>query len=233
MPSGSASSTPDRQHSSSSWCQSRPVRASRDISMPRTTPTRTIVTSATSLAKPFRESAVAADTPRSSSITVTCDHAPAQRDRPLRERVLQARGLGVLKHLLPAGLPDVHDRGTVQVLRADLLLRLPLHPVPDRRLITAASRCPGRSPGCQHRQQRYHRGPPLRRAGPPRPEAREPPHSRCPAASGSPAATDSRRRTTVAACNSAPTLSIAPEPENTLETISTSRGLGGSRVENH
>jgi hypothetical protein len=53
----------------------RPVRASRDISMPRTTPTRPIVTSATSLAKPFRESGVAADTPRSSSITVTCDRA--------------------------------------------------------------------------------------------------------------------------------------------------------------
>jgi hypothetical protein len=72
---GSASSTPDREHSSSSWCQSRPVRASRDISMPSTMPARPMVTSVTSLAKPFRESAVAADTPRSSSITTTCDRA--------------------------------------------------------------------------------------------------------------------------------------------------------------
>ena len=47
------------------------------------TPTRPIVTSVTSLAKPFRESAVASDTPRSSSITTTCDRAqPSATARP-------------------------------------------------------------------------------------------------------------------------------------------------------
>ena len=55
---------------------------------------------------------------------------PAERRRPLDERVLQPGRLRVLKHLLPARLADVHDRGPVQVPRADLLLRLPLRPVP-------------------------------------------------------------------------------------------------------
>src|SRR6185437_1946220 len=58
-----------------SWCQSRPVRASRDISIPSTTPARPIVTSATSLAKPFRDSAIAADTPGRRRSPTTCDRA--------------------------------------------------------------------------------------------------------------------------------------------------------------
>jgi hypothetical protein len=57
-------------------------------------------------------------------------------------------------------------------------------------------------------------------AGPSRSGGPEPPSARCSVASDSPAAADSRRRTTVATCNSAPTLSIAPEPGAWLETIS-------------
>ena len=58
--------------------------------------------------------------------------SPAQRDRALGQRVLQPRRLRVLKDLLPARLADVNDRSPVQVLRADLLLRLPLDPVPGQ-----------------------------------------------------------------------------------------------------
>ncbi len=43
--------------------------------MPSTRPTRPIVTSVTSRANPARESATAADTPRSSSMTSTRDRA--------------------------------------------------------------------------------------------------------------------------------------------------------------
>ncbi len=158
---------------------------------------------------------------------VVVDHhdlraCPAQRNGTLGERVLQPRGLRVLKHLLPARLADVHDRRPVQVLRADLLLRLPLQPVP----------------GQAHHDRLPPRGLPLSlpaspAARPPQPAApaaaasrpgdRESPHSRRSAASRSPAAADRSRRTTAAACNSAPTPSIAPDPGVTLETISASR----------
>ena len=135
---------------------------------------------------------------------------PAQRDRSLGQRVLQPRRLGVLQHLVPGRLPDVHGRRTIEVLRADLLLRLPLRPVLPQAHHDRLSQ-PGPRPG-----------PPASPAGrPPQPAApaaapsrsgdREPPPARHSAASRSPAAADRRRRTTVAACNSAPTLSIAPE----------------------
>ena len=110
---------------------------------------------------------------------VVIDHhdlrpCPAQRDRPLGQRVLQPRRLGVLKHLLPARLPDVHDRGPVQVLRADLLLRLPLHPVPGQ---AHHDRLPPRGP--QPWLPASPAAPPPRpaapAAAPPRPEDREPP----------------------------------------------------------
>ena len=57
---------------------------------------------------------------------------PAQRHGPLGQRILQPRRLRMLKHLLPAGLADVDDRSPAQVIRADLLLRLPLQPVPGQ-----------------------------------------------------------------------------------------------------
>ena len=87
---------------------------------------------------------------------------PAQRDRPPGERVLQPRGLRVLKHLLPARLADVHHRCPVQVLRADLLLRLPLQPVTGQAHHDRLPP-PGRRSCCQHRQQRHRSSPPLRR----------------------------------------------------------------------
>src|SRR6266849_3768043 len=105
----------------------------------------------------------------------------------------------MLKHLLPARLADVNHRSPVQVLRADLLLRLPRQP--------ASPAAPPPQPAAPA-------------AGPSRSGGREPPSARCPVASGSPAAADLSRRTAVAACNSAPTLSIAPEPGAWLETIS-------------
>src|SRR5215217_5685666 len=71
MPSASASSAPDSAHSSSSWYQSAPERASRDISMPSTSPTCPMVISVTSRWKPIRPAALAPDLPKSSSITST------------------------------------------------------------------------------------------------------------------------------------------------------------------
>jgi hypothetical protein len=73
MPSASASSAPDRAHSSSSWYQSAPERASRDISMPSTSPTCPMVISVTSRPNPARPAVLAPDLPRSSSITSTRD----------------------------------------------------------------------------------------------------------------------------------------------------------------
>jgi hypothetical protein len=71
MPSASASSAPASAHSSSSWYQSAPERASRDISMPSTSPTCPMVISVTSRWKPTRPAALDPDLPKSSSITST------------------------------------------------------------------------------------------------------------------------------------------------------------------
>jgi len=151
-----------RQHSSSSRCQSRPVRASRDISMPSTMPARPIVTSVTSLANPFPGIGRRGRYPQ-----VVVDHddlraCPAQRDRPLGQRVLQPRRSGMLKHLLPAFLADIHDRCPVQVLRRIFCCGCPCRRYLAR-LITTASCRADRSPGRQHRRQRHHRSPPFRR----------------------------------------------------------------------
>ena len=163
---------------------------------------------------------------RSRHAQVIVDHhdlgpGPAQRDRPLRERVLQPRRLGVLKHLLPGRLPDVHGRRTIEVLRADLLLRLPLRPVLPQAHHDRLSSCgprpwPPASPAARPPQSA------VPAAGPSRSGDRKAPHSRHSAASRSPAAADRSRRTTVAACNSAPTLSIALEPGIRLEMVSAS-----------
>src|SRR6266851_1662786 len=123
----------------------------------------------------------------------------------------------MLKHLLPARLADVNHRSPVQVLRADLLLRLPPQPVTGQAHHDRLPPCgplpwPPASPAAPPPQ------PAAPAAGPSRSGGREPPSARCPVASGSPAAADLSRRTAVAACNSAPTLSIAPEPGLTLET---------------
>jgi hypothetical protein len=71
MPSASASSAPDSAHSSSSWYQSLPDLAKRDISMPSTRPTWPMVISVTSRWNPARPITLAPDLPRSSSITIT------------------------------------------------------------------------------------------------------------------------------------------------------------------
>ncbi len=147
---------------------------------------------------------------------------PAQRHGPPGKRVLQPRGLRMLKHLLPARLTDIDHRGPVQMLRADLLLRLSLQPVPAQ----ANHDClPPR--GLPLSRPASPAAPPLQHAvpaaAPPRPRDRESQPARHSAASRSPAAADRSRRTRTAACNSAPTLSIAPEPEVRLEMISASR----------
>src|SRR6266496_768498 len=59
MPSASASSAPPSAHSSSNWYQSAPERASRDISMPSTSPTCPMVISVTSRWNPARPAALA------------------------------------------------------------------------------------------------------------------------------------------------------------------------------
>ena len=148
--------------------------------------------------------------------------SPAQRDRPLGQRVLQPRRLRVLKDLLPARLADVDDRSPVQVLRADLLLRLPLDPLPGQahrdRLPSFPPRpWPPASPAARPPQTA------VPAAAPPRPGDREPPFSGRSDASRSPAAADSSRRTTIAACNSAPTLSIGTGPGSRIETITALR----------
>jgi hypothetical protein len=82
MPSASASSAPDSAHNSSSWYQSAPERASRDISMPPTSPTCPMVISVTSRWNPTRPAALDPDLPRSSSITSTreaCQPSPTAR----------------------------------------------------------------------------------------------------------------------------------------------------------
>src|SRR5215204_1052437 len=71
MPSASASSAPDSAHNSSSWYQSLPERARRDISMPSTSPTCPMVISVTSRWNPTRPAALDPDLPWSSSITST------------------------------------------------------------------------------------------------------------------------------------------------------------------
>jgi hypothetical protein len=157
---------------------------------------------------------------------VVVDHhdlrpCPAQRHRPLGQRVLQPRRFGMLKHLLPGRLPDIHHRRPVQVLRTDLLLRLSVQPVPSQahrdRLPPGQPRPgPPASPAARSPQ------PAVLAAAPARSGDRESPHSRRSAASGSPAAADRSRRTTIAACNSAPALSIAPGPGAMLETITAS-----------
>src|SRR6516162_4180539 len=150
---------------------------------------------------------------------------PAQRRRPLHQRILQPRRFGMLKNLLPAGLADIHHRGPIAVLGADLLLRLTPRPVPAQ--AHRARLLPGRSPP----------GPPAAPAAPPpqpaappaapsRPAAEEPPFTRRSVASGSPTAGFSRV-TMATTCNSAPTLSIAPAPGATPENCTIS---GASQV---
>ena len=155
---------------------------------------------------------------------VVVDHhdlrpCPAQRDGPLGQRVLQPRRLRMLKHLLPARLPDIHHRRPVQVLRHGSSAAAALRPVPGqahhdrlppgrpRPWLPAAPAAPPQQPAAPA-------------AASPRPGDRESPQSRRSVASGSPAAADRRRRTIVAACNSAPTLSIAPDSGARLETVS-------------
>jgi len=112
------------------YASPRPVRASRENLMPSTMPTRPIVTSVTSRAKTAQGIGRRGRYPR-----VVVDHhdprqRPAQRHRPLGQRVLQPRRFGMLKNLLPARL--VHHRGPVPVLGSDLLLRLAPRPVPSQ-----------------------------------------------------------------------------------------------------
>ncbi|HVB43011.1 MAG TPA: hypothetical protein VNF47_09945 [Streptosporangiaceae bacterium] len=58
-------------HSSSSWCQSAELRASREHSRPSTIPARPSDTLATICWNPSRSAALAPDWPWSMSITVT------------------------------------------------------------------------------------------------------------------------------------------------------------------
>ena len=69
-PSSSQIRVPVIPQSSSSWCQSAELRASREHSRPSTIPARPSDTSATSCWKPSRSAAMAPDWPWSMSITV-------------------------------------------------------------------------------------------------------------------------------------------------------------------
>jgi hypothetical protein len=152
---------------------------------------------------------------------VVIDHddlgpGPAQRDRPLDERVLQPGRFRVLKNLAPGRLADVHDRGQGQVPRPDLQLWQPLR-AHDR---VHRDRLPSRPrPSLRASPAATPPSPAVPAGPPPRSSGREPLSSRCPVASRSPAAA-SRRAAKAAACNSAPTLSIAPGVPDALETIS-------------
>ncbi len=130
--------------------------------MPRTTPTRPIVTSVTSLANPFRESAVAADTPRSSSITMICDRAqPSAAARSASAYCSRVDSVCSRTCCL------LDCRTYTTAARPRCSARIFCCGSPRSRylarLITPASRRAGRGPGCQHRQQRHRRSPPLRR----------------------------------------------------------------------
>ena len=146
---------------------------------------------------------------------------PAQRDRPPGQRVLQPRGLSVLKHLVPGRLTDIHGRRPVEVLRTDFQLRLTLRPVLPQ---AHHDRLPPRGPRPRPPASPATRPPqPAAPAeGPSRPGNRESPHARHSAASRSPAAADRSRQATAAACNSAPTLTIDPAPGTRLEMVSAS-----------
>ncbi len=130
--------------------------------MPSTTPTRPIVTSVTSRAKPLRESAVAADTPRSSSITITCVRAqPSATARSASAYCSRVDSeCSSTCCLLDCRTYTTAARsrcsGRIFCCGCPCLRYL-------ARLITTASRRAGRGPGRQHRQQRHHRSPPIRR----------------------------------------------------------------------
>src|SRR5712691_2075189 len=130
--------------------------------MPSTTPTRPIVTSATSLANPFRESAVAADTPRSSSITTTCDRAQPKTT---------ARSASAYCSRVDSECSRtcclLDCRTYTTAARSRCSGRILCCGCPSSRylarLITTASCRAGRGPGCQQGQQRDHRSPPFPR----------------------------------------------------------------------
>ena len=119
-PSASASRTRNRAQSSRRWCQSLQERASRLISSPRISPTRSRATSASSRWKPGRPSIDWPLLPRSSSITWTCDRGPAEGDGAIGQGVLAGGGFLVVEDLLRGRLPDVDDRGPVEVPRLEL-----------------------------------------------------------------------------------------------------------------
>ena len=59
---------------------------------------------------------------------------PAQRDRPLRQPILQPRGLAVIMDLLRGGLAHIHSRQAITMPGLDLALQ-PLPGQPRRALI--------------------------------------------------------------------------------------------------
>ena len=161
--------------------------------------------------------------PPYSSILAGADrHRPRRSPGALRRRQ-QHRALALPRGRLPRRPPLLAVHG-----RAERV-----HPRVPRRDDQPQGRAGGRAEARVHRDRLPPRPRPVPRASPaapppssaalaappPRSAGREPPSFRCPVASGSPAAA-SRRPTVAAACNSAPTLSIAPDAPRTLETIS-------------
>ena len=97
---------PANPQNSSSVCQSRPLRASRDASRDSTAATRPSQIAARSFSKPGRRPP-APDRPRS-SLRLPTSQVPDASD----ESVLSPLAFQVLRDLKGGGLPDINDRAT-------------------------------------------------------------------------------------------------------------------------
>src|SRR5580700_6479038 len=139
--------------------------------MPSTMPARPIVISVTSRENPARESAVAADTPRSSSITTTRDRAqPSATARSASaycSRVDSECSRTCCLLDWRTYTTAARSRCSGRIFSCDWP-----HGRYLPRLIAPASRQAGPRPGRQHRQQRHRRRPPLRRQHHPDPQVR-------------------------------------------------------------
>src|SRR6266700_2386101 len=107
---------PKIEQISSSWYQSRLLRAKREASKLSTRPARARLISASSRWKPPRASACAPDLPRSSSMISTRCAPPSERNCSLDQGVLEVRALCMARHLHERGLSN-GDVGHFRALR--------------------------------------------------------------------------------------------------------------------
>src|SRR5271165_1606833 len=113
MPSLSPTSVSVMLQRSNRRYQSALLRAIRETSRPNTMPAWPSATSAVMRANPERSANPEPDTPRSSSMTITCSLAPTQVLGLLEQRILARRGLAVVLDLSRGGLANVDEGGAL------------------------------------------------------------------------------------------------------------------------